>query len=300
MKRSAVTGHGAALLTVLVWGTTFISTKILLTDFSPIEILFLRFSLGFLALLLTWPRRLQLTDRRQEGTFALAGLCGVTLYFLLENIALTYTLASNVGVIISAAPFFTAIFTRLFQRGEERLQPSFFAGLVCAMTGVCLISLNSGGLQLNPIGDLLALLAAIVWAVYSVLIRRINGYGYGTIPATRRVFFYGLLWMTPALFFMDFHPDSVRLMNPVALLNLLFLGLGASALCFVTWNAAIRLLGAVKTSVYIYLVPVITIVTSVIVLREPVTWWTGLGAFLTLLGLFLSEGRGFRRRQRAE
>ena len=71
-------GQAATLVTILIWGTTFISTKVLLDTLSPVEILFLRFSLGYLALWLAAPRRLRLTDRRQEGLFALAGLCGVT------------------------------------------------------------------------------------------------------------------------------------------------------------------------------------------------------------------------------
>lgn len=74
-------------------------------------------------------------------------------------------------------------------------------------------------------------------------------------------------------------------------LNILFLGLGASALCFVTWNAAVKLLGAIKTSVYIYLVPVITVAASVLILQEPFTWMTAAGTALTLAGLFLSESK---------
>lgn len=99
------TGHLAALITILIWGTTFISTKVLLVDFEPIEILFFRFILGFLALLIVYPHRMKGTIKQQEAVFAAAGLCGVCLYYLLENIALTYTMASNVGVIISIAPF---------------------------------------------------------------------------------------------------------------------------------------------------------------------------------------------------
>ena len=121
MRQTAWAGHGAALLTILIWGTTFISTKVLLTSFQPVEILFLRFVLGFLALCLIYPRRLRLGERRQELWFAAAGLCGVTLYYLLENIALTYTMASNVGVIISVSPCFTALLTHFLMRGEERL-----------------------------------------------------------------------------------------------------------------------------------------------------------------------------------
>ena len=114
MEREAVRGHLAALFTVLVWGTTFISTKVLLEDLQPVEILFARFVMGFLALLLVYPRRLKGLSLRQEVTFAAAGLCGVCLYYLLENIALTYTMASNVGVIISVATFLPPFYPTYF------------------------------------------------------------------------------------------------------------------------------------------------------------------------------------------
>ena len=296
MENKASRGHLAALLTILIWGTTFISTKVLLVDFQPVEILFFRFVLGLLALLIVCPRRLTGTTLRQEIVFGTAGLCGVCLYYLMENIALTYTMASNVGVIISAAPFFTAILSHLLLKKEEKLGAAFFVGFLIAMAGIGLISFNGSALQLNPTGDLLALLAAFLWACYSILTRRISGYGYHTILTTRRIFFYGILFMVPALFLFDFRLELDRFANPVYLLNILFLGLGASALCFVTWNFAVRLLGAVKTSVYIYLVPVITVAASVVILREPFTWMTGAGTVLTLAGLLLSEGKWGGRR----
>ena len=296
MENKASRGHLAALLTILIWGTTFISTKVLLVDFQPVEILFFRFVLGLLALLIVCPRRLTGTTLRQEIVFGTAGLCGVCLYYLMENIALTYTMASNVGVIISAAPFFTAILSHLLLKKEEKLGAAFFVGFLIAMAGIALISFNGSALQLNPTGDLLALLAAFLWACSSILTRRISGYGYNTILTTRRIFFYGILFMVPALFLFDFRLELDRFANPVYLLNILFLGLGASALCFVTWNFAVRLLGAVKTSVYIYLVPVITVAASVVILREPFTWMTGAGTVLTLAGLLLSEGKWGGRR----
>ena len=139
METNTARGHLAALLTIAIWGTTFISTKVLLEDFRPVEILFIRFVMGYLALWIACPRRLRGVTRRQEGSFALAGLCGVCLYYLLENIALTYTMASNVGVIISVSPCFTALLTHFLMRGEERLRPTFFAGFAVAMAGICLI-----------------------------------------------------------------------------------------------------------------------------------------------------------------
>lgn len=289
MRQTAWAGHGAALLTILIWGTTFISTKVLLTSFQPVEILFLRFVLGFLALCLIYPRRLQLGERRQELWFAAAGLCGVTLYYLLENIALTYTLASNVGVLVSVSPVFTALFSHFLLR-REKLRPSFFAGLAVALAGVVLLSYNgSAVLKLDPRGDVLALLAAAIWSAYSLITRHISSFGYSVVQTTRRIFAYGLVFMLPALLIFGFRPSLEAVLEPVNLLNLVYLGLGACALCFVTWNFAVGKLGAVKTSTYIYLVPVVTLATSALVLGEPVTPLSAVGAALTVAGLALSE-----------
>ena len=89
-------GHLAALFTIVNWGTTFIGTKILLTDFSPVEILVFRFMLGVVALYIMCPRLLYFKNWREELTFAGAGLTGACLYYLMENIALTFTTAANV------------------------------------------------------------------------------------------------------------------------------------------------------------------------------------------------------------
>lgn len=290
-RKKEIHGHLLAFVTIFIWGTTFISTKILLKVISPVEILFIRFVIGFALLLLICPHRLRIRERKQELYFAGAGLCGVTLYFLLENIALTYTFASNVGVIVSIAPFFTAILAHYFLDGEK-LRLGFFMGFVLAAAGIFIISFNgSSRLELNPMGDMLALSAAVVWAAYSVLTKKISGFHYNTIQTTRRIFFYGLLFMLPALLIFGFHPGIDQLIQPVNLFNILFLGFGASALCFVTWNSAVKQLGAVKTSVYIYAVPVITVITSILVLHERITGIAVFGIVLTLAGLLVSQGR---------
>ena len=297
MDKKTTTGHIAALVTIMIWGTTFISTKILLADFTPIEILFFRFLLGLLVLIVIYPKRLKIKDKKQEIIFAAAGLCGICLYYLLENIALTYTMASNVGVIISVAPFFTAVLSHVFLKTEEKLKVQFFVGFLIAMIGICLISFNGKDLELNRIGDILAVAAAFVWAVYSLLTRKISNYGWNTIGITRKIFTYGILFMLPFLYVFDFKLDLQKVIKPKYALNLIYLGLGASALCFVTWNYAVGVLGTVKTSVYIYIVPVITVVTSVIVLKEKITWIAAIGIGLTLIGLFLSESKlKFRKR----
>lgn len=154
---------------------------------------------------------------------------------------------------------------------------------------IILISFNGSQLKLNPVGDILAFAAAFVWACYSILTKRIGSFGLPVILTTRRTFFYGILFMIPTLFLFDFQLDMLRFIAMKNLLNVLYLGIGASALCFVTWNYAVKILGAVKTSIYIYLVPVITVITSMLVLKETVTFLSITGTILAVAGLFLSE-----------
>lgn len=282
-------GHLSAVFTVIFWGTTFISTKILLVSFTPIEILCYRFIIGFLALFIARPKGLKGKTVVQELQFAAAGLCGVTLYFLMENIALTYTAASNVSVIVSITPFFTAVFSRLYFR-EEKLKPQFFMGFAAAIAGIALISYSgSRDFSFNLLGDILAVLGAVSWALYTVITKKISSYGFDTIYATRKIFSYGIVFMLMAALFMPLDFSFSKFAEPVNLFNILYLGLGASALCFAIWNFALKTLGPIKTSVYIYLVPVITVITSVLILDEKITPLSLCGIALTLAGLFVSE-----------
>lgn len=289
MLKNPNAGHLMAMLTVFLWGTTFISTKILLTGFQPVEILFFRFIIAVIVLTLACPKRIKGFELQREALFALAGLTGICLYYLMENIALTYTMASNVGVIVSIAPFFTAILGHIVFKDGEKLYGSFFIGFVVAITGISLMSFNGAELHLNPKGDILSVIAAAIWAVYSVCVKKIQSYGYSTIVSTRRIFLYGILFMIPALMLFGFNPDITLLAQPKYIGNLLFLGLGASAVCFVSWNYALKLIGVIKASVYIYLAPVVTVIASFIILHERITLMSAAGTLLTLSGLIISE-----------
>ncbi len=284
-----IRGHALACMTILIWGTTFISTKVLLRDITPLQILFTRFMIGYLALWAVCPRLTKIRRKKEELYFLAAGLCGVTLYFLMENIALTYTQASNVGIIVAVSPFFTMFFG-IWLLKQRRPGVRFFVGFLIAMTGILCISLEgSQRLQLNPKGDLLALGAAAVWALYSTITKKISSFGYTTIPMTRRIFFYGLLCMLPVILFSGMKLPAVEQLTMVNIANILFLGLGASALCFVSWNSAVRILGTVQTSVYIYAVPVVTTLASVWILKETVTVIGIAGIVMILSGLLMSQ-----------
>lgn len=289
MRSNNLTGHLLALFTSAVWGVTFVSTKVLLASFSPIGILLSRYVLACIALLIVCPRMLRGTTLREELIMAAAGLSGVCLYQLIENIALGYTSASNVGVIVTTAPFFTAVQSVLFLKDGERLHKSFFIGFVIAMAGIALIGFNGQELHLDPRGDLLSLLAAVIWGTYSVLSKMVGEFGHPTVLTTRRIIAYGTLFMLPIFLASGADLDLGAFAQPANLLNMLFLGILASALCLYTWNHAVKLIGAVRTCVYIYLSPVITVLTAILVLGEVITLQSGTGICLTLAGLILSE-----------
>lgn len=211
-------GHITAFITIFIWGTTFISTKILLVDFEPIEILFIRFVIGFIALVFTSRKFMKHTTLKQELIFMGAGLTGVCLYYLMENIALTYTSASNVGVIISISPFFIALLSQLFMKDEEKLHRNFFIGFVISLVGIALLSFQGSELEFNPLGDFLAILAALLWAIYALLTKKISGFGYSTILTIRRTFFYGIVFIIPTLFFFDFDISITKMLSPLYLI----------------------------------------------------------------------------------
>ena len=231
---------------------------------------------------------------RVEALFALAGATGVTLYFFMENIALTMTSASNVGVIVAIAPLFIALIATFVTR-EERVGVKFFAGFVMAISGIALISFTGAiAGDAGLAGCLLAVLAALAWAVYSTIGKRIAKLGLSTVATTKRTFAWGLVFMLPFLPAMGFGQGAegaglAGLLDPAMLGNLLFLGLVASATCYVMWNKAASIVGVVSVSAYLYLTPVVTVVASVIVLAEPLTWQIVLGVALTVTGLVLSE-----------
>jgi len=288
MSNNVLKGHLIALFTVFIWGTTFTVTKILLRLFLPYQILFIRFFIAFIFLTIVDHKRLKYVSAKDELLFIFAAATGVVLYFLFENTALVYTTAANVGILIAVSPFITALLSHIFV--GEKLKKSFFAGFIIAITGIAVITFNGKFvLELNPAGDTLALLAAVVWAAYSTSLKKLSLKGYPSLGATKHIFMYALIIMIPILVIKGGIPLSPIAEKNVAL-SFVFLGIIASGICYVTWSGAIKILGPIKTSSYIYLSPVITTVFSFIVLHERITFLEICGIVLIIIGLALSDG----------
>ncbi len=219
----------------------------------------------------------------------MSGLTGVSLYFMFQNMGLQHTLASNAGVLVAVAPMFTAIVSFFFL-SKASLHRNFILGFFVSITGVALISFNGNFvLQLNPLGDLLIILGALAWGFYSNILILIGPDELSLVQRTRKTAFYGLLFVTPLLPFLDFQWGLDRLDSFLIIGNLLFLGIGASAISFVAWGYAVKALGPVKAANYIYFNPIITVVASIIILHEPFTWVSFLGTGLIIVGLLIAE-----------
>jgi len=288
VSRYRVIGHVLAFVTIFFWGITFISTKLLLSDLSPTQILLVRFLIGYFSLWIAFPKFIKPFSFKDELLVFLAGISGITIYFLFENIALSFTTASNVGLLVSVAPITTAILAHYFTR-DEKFTKNLFIGFVFAIGGIFLIVSNKfAGFSINFNGDLLALAAAISWGFYSIILKKI-GNKYNYIHLTRKIFFYGVITIAPISFFIGDSYKISTFSSPSIIFNILFLGLIASALCFYMWSIALSRLGTIKASAYIYLLPLITMLMSVIVLNEIITTLMIVGACLIIIGTYLAE-----------
>jgi drug/metabolite transporter (DMT)-like permease len=251
-----------------------------------------RFILGYITLFAIRPRVKTPKNLREELSLFLAGFFGVTLYMFLQNIALRFTSAANVSLITSAAPLLTAWLFAVIYR--EKPSKRFLIGFCVAISGIFLIVYEDSG-DSGLLGDAFALLASASWAAYGAAMKNALSNG-DVIETNRRVFFYGIITMLPMTVAFRTPLSLAPLKNPVITLNLLYLSVLSSAACFVTWSKAGEFLGVVKASSYLYLTPVVTIITSFIAFGEKITYLAAAGAILVLLGLYISDKKTKRRK----
>lgn len=294
--------HLVALVTVVIWGSTFVFTKLLLlSGLSPAQIFTFRFLIAYVLLVafsFCQRRRFRLFSGswKDEGLMLALGVTGGSLYFLTENEALNYTTTTNTSLIVCSCPLVAALLISLFYK-SQRLRKMQALGSLIAVVGVAVVVLNGRFvLHLSPVGDALALAANLCWAFYSLLLIPVNS-KYDAVFITRKVFFYGLLTMTPYYLmrqselpmFMGGALNLHVLLQPGVLTNLLFLGCVASMLCFLLWTWVMRKLGAVVATNYVYINPIATVVFAWWLLSEQITPFFVIGSVLILMGMYLAD-----------
>ena len=249
-----------ALGCVFFWGCTFISSKILLqAGLTPVDILLLRFGLAY----------------------------GMLLPFYRK-----YTLTTNASLIVSLTPLYTMLLMRVLNRKTTRLSSSMLLGSLLAVIGVFSVVMNGHILlELNPLGDFLSLASGLCWSFYSLAYCRVAE-KWSALLITRKLFFWGFITALPFAFLQDSSVDfSIIAGQPVVWGNLLFLGVVASLLCFFGWNVAVSRIGAIHANNLIYFNPLITLLVAHQVLGEPLTWMSVSGMLLTILGVWVANGK---------
>lgn len=290
----------------MIWGSTFIFTKLLLlSGLSSAMIFTLRFIIAYIILLIyslistrfkganhdckkkTNPRGFRWFSKciKDEFVFLLLGISGGSLYFLAENSAMNYTTATNDSLIVCSCPMFTMLLACMFIKTEHITRHRLFGTLI-ALAGMAIVVLNGQFVvHVSPKGDLLAFIACLCWAVYSLIMIPISK-RYNSLFITRKVFFYGLLTIIP---YFIFYPETIpwsSLCRQNVLFHLLYLSLIASAFCFLTWTWVMKKLSVVIATNYVYLNPLATIMFAWWLLGEPVTLWLLIGTGLLLFGLY--------------
>ena len=285
--------HIVAFLTVAVWGTTFVWTKLLIINgLSPAQIFTLRFIIAYVLLTgfsLWRGRHKWLSDNwRDELTMMALGLTGGSMYFLTENESLRFTTATNTSLIVCSCPLFAMLIIALFYKSERFSRPQALGSLL-ALIGMAAVVLNGHFvLHLSPLGDTLAFSACICWALYTLLMKPVMG-RYPAMFITRKVFFYGIVTILPYYIFVPDMPSLDVLMRPEVALNLLFLGSVASMLCYLTWSWCMKGLGAVICTNWVYVNPITTIIAAWLILDEQITVYFLIGSILIIAGMYLSS-----------
>ena len=287
-KNKVLLFHLITAAVVTIWGITFVSTKVLLQHgLGPMDIMFYRFVIAYCCILAISHKRLWANNWKDEFMLMLSGLTGGTLYFIAENNALRISQASNVALLVCTTPIFTALLANLIFK--EPLRKNMMIGSFIALIGVGLVVFSGSViLQINPLGDFLSILAALMWAIYCLILKPL-GNRYSTTFITRKVFIYSILSVMIYFLFDPLMMDVETLTNPIVLLNLFFLGIVASMLCFIAWNAAVKVLGPSRTANYIYVQPMSTLILSSIILSEIITLTSLIGAACIIGGVYLAE-----------
>ena len=230
---------------------------------------------------------------QDELLMVLLGITGGSLYFLAENAAMLFTTATNTSLIVCSCPLFAMLLFAVVYRHSERITKFQALGSIIACLGMAAVVLNGHFvLHLSPLGDMLAFAACLCWAVYSLLMKRATEH-YSSLFITRKVFFYGLMTIIP---YFILRPSEATILSfsifnfqLSIILNLLFLGVVASMLCYLTWNWVISKLGPVVATNWVYFNPITTIIFAWWLLREQITVWFLLGSALILIGMYLAD-----------
>lgn len=287
-----VLAHIATMLTMCAWGTSFLSTKVLMLDggFTPVEMYVYRFAVAYFLLLAFTFKKLFANNWKDELQLLVCGMCAGSLYFITENYALKFTTTANVSLLASISPVFTTILMAVIYK--MKLRYGVILGSIVAFLGVaCVIFSNGTGFEIHPKGDLLALTASFSWAIYTIAVKKVAPL-YNSFFISRKIFFYGVLTALPIMLLQK-EPLHLNLLidfgQPQIILNFLFLVFFCSLFAYLILNESMKILGQVTANNYLYLQPLVTMIAAYFILGEQIYMLGYVGCVLIIGGLIISD-----------
>jgi drug/metabolite transporter (DMT)-like permease len=290
MSSSRALAVCSLLVVMLVWGTAPAITKVALSELPPFRLALLRFVVALILLLPLAQSRggLALLPRPLPlGILVLMGLSGVTLYFVGANLGLVYTSAADVSLILGSTPAVTAVLAVFLLHEAIDRRRAF--GIAVSIVGIGLIVLVGRPTVAAPnslLGNLLALLAVLAWAVYTVLAKSLHRASRLAVTAYSSL--AGTILLVPfAAYELQAYPTLA--VSPGGWLAVVYLGAIASAAAYLLWNYALRSLDASQAASFINLIPLIGVATATLFLGETLAPGQLLGGALILAGIWLSS-----------
>jgi len=296
MPKTKVLPYLEALFAVIVWGATFIATKIALREASPATIVWLRFGMGtvILGIVVIARKQFALPEKGEWLYFLMLGFLGVTFHQLLQATGLQTAKATTTAWIVATTPVFIAILGWLWLK--ERLNGTQIIGIVLAGLGVLLI-VSKGNIKAlftgaeGTFGDLLILISSVNWAVYTILSRR----ELARHPAARMMFFVMLLgWLLVNIWIFGFGPgiSEISTLTSSGWGAILVLGIFGSGLAYIAFYDALQEIPAAQLGAFFNVEPLVTTVLASFMINEAITAITLVGGAIIILGIWLVNRKG--------
>lgn len=277
-----------ALFAVVVWGASFIATKIALHDVQTMTVVWLRFGIGVVVLSIAVPLRREffIPSRADLRSFALLGLLGITVHQWLQVEGLVTSLASTTAWIITAIPLVTAIVARIVL--DDPLHRNHIVGILIGALGVLLVVSRGDWHRLTDgafgaPGDILVGLSTITWSLFSVYSRKAL-HRHRAAPMTLYVMGSGWLFTT-VIWVMKDGPSDLARLSPGGWIAIGFLGVLCSGLAYIYWYDALKALPVAQVSSLLYVEPIVTVFVAAALLNEPITLAALAGGGVIMVGV---------------
>ena len=292
MSRKHITAYIEVIFAVIVWGASFIATKLALRDLAPVTVVWLRFTIGVAILGAAAKLRHQVSlPKRQDWLyFTLLGFLGITFHQWLQSTGLKTVQASTTAWVVATTPIFIAILSWIFLR--ERADWLQVTGIILGAMGVLIVVSNGDvrGLytgQFGTPGDLLILISAVNWAVFSIL----SGRGLKNYQPTQMMFYVMAIgWLfTSILFITGGGIEDIRDLTWTSFGGICFLGIFCSGLAYIAWYDGLKALPATQIGAFLNIEPLVAVIVAWPILGESIVFITLVGGAIILLGVRLVQ-----------